>query len=221
MKKTLAFLFLFQLFCFANAQDKLQDNLAIGQWQSFPPLESNYVAVAQSSETVYFATKQAIVSIDKIDHSFGYITRVSGLNDTHIKRLSYNQTTKTLIVCYENGNLDLIGEDGTISNIADIKRASVVGTHTVFGVFNSGNEEWLACAFGLVRLDIPNKQIVSTTFTPGAETRDFTIINDTLWLATRKGIFCRAEAPRSAPRAPKATRRPADCRPCDTSARSA
>ncbi|MEY4926163.1 MAG: hypothetical protein RI894_599, partial [Bacteroidota bacterium] len=187
--KKLLFFFTITIYTAIVSTTLAQENLAIGECQTYSPMISSYVAVAQSSETVYFATKQAIVTVDKTDNSLGYITRVSGLNDTHINRLGYNEATKTLLVCYENGNLDLVANDGKITNIADIKRASVAGTHTVYNIFNKGTEAWLACSFGLVRLDIVNQQVISTTFTPTSQTRSFTILNDTLWLATRSGIY--------------------------------
>ncbi len=192
MKKIFFLLLFIKISNFAVSQTtdtQIKDNLAIGQWQTYPPFVNGFVAVAQSSETVYFATRQAIVTVDKSDNSLDVINRVSGLNETHIRRLSYNEATKTLIIAYENGNLDLMDSNGKITNINDIKRASVVGTHNIYDIYNKGSEAWLACAFGLVRLDIPNKQITSTTFTPNNETRDVTILNDTIWLATRKGIF--------------------------------
>ncbi len=187
MKKIFFLLLFTKITCAAIAQTK--ESLAIGHWQAYPPFITSFVAVAQSTETIYFATRQGIVTIDKADNSLDVINRVSGLNDTHIRKLSYNEAAKTLIIAYDNGNLDLLDSKGNITNINDIKRANVVGTHNIYDIYNKGNEAWLACAFGLVRLDIPNRQIISTTFTPNNETRDVTILNDTIWLATRKGIF--------------------------------
>lgn len=168
---------------------RAQEDIRIGAWNSYAPLINNYISVAQSDETVYFATPQGIVMLDKADNSLGFITRVSGLNDVNICKLSYNKATKTLLVCYNNGNLDLVSAEGVVSNISDVRRAQVSGSRRVSHIFNIGNEAYLSYPFGLVRLGIPSKEVVGTTFTNEIKTQASLVLHDTIWLATSNGVY--------------------------------
>ena len=162
--------------------------LRIGQWQSYQPFNA-VVAVAQSTEKVFYATAQAIIEIDKTDGSQIFVTRVNGLSDINIEQIGYNTANKTLVVAYKNGNIDLLRNDGSIVNMSDIVRATIIGTREVNHIYNTGNMAYLSCAFGLVQLDVTAEQITSTTFVTGAAAEGFAIYRDTLWLSTEQGLF--------------------------------
>jgi hypothetical protein len=171
----------------ATAQGTDAD-LRIGQWQSYQPFTA-VVAVAQSVETVFYATPQAIIEVDKSDGSQSFVTRINGLSDINIEQIGYNIATKTLIIAYKNGNLDLVRPDGSVVNMSDIVRATVTGARTVNHIYSVGNMAYLSCAFGLVQLDVASEQIMTTTFVQGAAVQGCALQRDTLWMATEKGLY--------------------------------
>jgi ligand-binding sensor domain-containing protein len=171
--------------CVATAQDT---DLRIGEWQTHNPYNSA-VSVTQSTENIYYATTQAIIIIEKVSRETSYITRKTGLSDVAIAKIAYNRATRKLLVAYQNGNLDIIDNDGNITNVSDILRANIAGTRDVNHIYFKLNMAYLACDFGLVQLNMANLQVVRTTFTPDRRATSFALQNDTLWLATTKGLL--------------------------------
>ena len=69
-----------------------------------------------SSNGIYYVTKE--------DNSITRLSKINGLSDITVKKSNYDKTTKTLIIVYENCNIDLIKENSII-NVSDIKRKEI------------------------------------------------------------------------------------------------
>jgi ligand-binding sensor domain-containing protein len=169
----------------ANAQDT---DLRIGDWDTYNPYK-RVLAVAQSPENIYYATTQCVIVIEKKSHEVSYITRVTGLSDVNIAKLSYNNTTKKLLIAYANGNLDVVDNKGKITNVSDILRANIAGTRDVNMLYNEGQMMYMACSFGLLQFNMQTLQVVSSTFTPARTTHSVALRGDTIFLATSKGVM--------------------------------
>jgi ligand-binding sensor domain-containing protein len=169
----------------ANAQDT---DLRIGDWDTYNPY-TTVLAVAQSPENIYYATTQCVIVIEKKSHEVSYITRVTGLSDVNIAKISYNNTTKKLLIAYANGNLDIVDNSGKITNVSDILRANIAGTRDVNMMYNEGQMMYMACSFGLLQFNMQTLQVVSSTFTPARTTHSVALRGDTIFLATSKGVM--------------------------------
>ena len=181
-----AFLFIFILSSFSLFS---QDNTpAIGQWRSHLSYES-MVALTESEEAVFFASTQAILKVNKSDLSFEHLNKVSGLSDMRIKTIDYNGSENLLVIAYTNGNIDLLYDNGQVSNLSAIlTNSNIIGNKSVNHIFNNGRKIYFSCSFGLVVYDLDLDAFSQTTFTP-SEVNASSQLNDTLFISTNQGIY--------------------------------
>ena len=97
-----------------------QDNpVAIGQWRSHLSYES-MVALTESDDAVFYASTQGVLKVNKAEQSLEHLNKVSGLSDMGISTLEYNRDENFLVIAYNNGNIDLLYDNGQINNLSAI-----------------------------------------------------------------------------------------------------
>jgi streptogramin lyase len=137
-------------------------SVPIGQWNAYLPY--NYcVGVAQSDESVFFATPWAVFAVDKADYEYTFLNKVSGLSDAGVRLIRYNRANGTLLIAYENGNLD-IWKDGAVRNVPDLLQSLVPGDKTINHVAFDGENALLATNLGVLLLDMARAEIRFTAF---------------------------------------------------------
>lgn len=145
--------------------------------------------IAEGNNLVYIVTNGSLLSYNKSDNSITYYSRQTGLSDNAITQIAYNPKTNNLIIVYNNGNIDLLSEDGKVYNISHLM------TNTSFAIKEVNNIDiiediaYLSMQFGVIALDMNKKEIRDT----------YRIINDTvyavslfkneLYATTIKGIY--------------------------------
>jgi ligand-binding sensor domain-containing protein len=190
VKKIISFLFLLLL---CNLSSVAQFDVAVGGWKA----HMNYSEgsdLDRIDNIIYYGAKSGgIACINVNDNSMTFLDRVKGLSDVGIQCMRASQTTKTLIICYENSNIDLY-QNGKIYNIPDLYNKSMAGDKTIYSIFSHENYAYLACGFGVVVIDL-KKRIISDswTFTLNNQTypvKDITITsNNTIYAATDFGLL--------------------------------
>lgn len=172
------------------AQQK--DGVPIGSWRvHLPNNQAN--TVADAGDKIYCATEYGLFYFDK---EYGNITRLSradGLNDARISTIGYDEQTKTLLIAYQNANIDLI-RDNTIINVNEILRTAIPGAKTINHVYFRNRIAYLACSFGVVVLDLVKFEVKDTykNIGPNGQILDIyasTTFNDSLFLATSNGVM--------------------------------
>ncbi len=163
--------------------------LRIGDWEQHLPWQRS-LYVTQSDTKVYFATEWAIVEINKADRSPRFITKVEGLSDVGMNLLRYNRETDILLVAYANSNLDLYHlKDGTVVNLPFIKKnVNIIGDKKIYAVYFDGVFAYLACGFGVLKLNLERAEAEYTVFT-GMPVRSFALFEGNLYAGTDDGVF--------------------------------
>ena len=81
--------------------------VGIGQWRDHLPYRQAFYT-AEGDEFVWAATAHSIFSYNKLDNSVTRMSKVWGMSDVGVSTMRYHESSKTLIVGYTNGNLDLL-----------------------------------------------------------------------------------------------------------------
>lgn len=162
----------------------------VGQWRDHLSY-SKTIDVCTDGQLIYCATPFGLFSLDPSDQSIGRITKVNVLSDVSVSAIEYDPSTKTIVVGYENGNLDLV-RNGVAYNLSDIKRSSLVGDKEIYHILPYGEKVYLATGFGIVVIDIPGKEVSGTYFIAdqGEQLRinDLDIVNGQIYASTPMGI---------------------------------
>jgi len=112
------FLVLITILVFTTLLDAQEnrEGLGLGDWKSHLPYRAG-IDVAQSQTKVYFASKESLFSVDKEEHSFELYNKVSGLSESKFRLIDFNQDLGLLLIAYENSNIDLLYENGSVVNV--------------------------------------------------------------------------------------------------------
>ncbi|MCG8697141.1 MAG: hypothetical protein MI922_03745, partial [Bacteroidales bacterium] len=117
---------------------------------------------------------------------------VTGLSESGISALAYDDVTNTLVVGYMSGGIDLI-KSHDIVNMDAIKRKDTYPNKSINNIYVNSGMAYLSCEFGVVLIDIEKEEIKdSYIFGPQGNiinTNDITILDNTIYAATEEGLY--------------------------------
>jgi hypothetical protein len=170
---------------------KVNGQIPNGTWRDHLPY-TNAIQLAEVENSIFCATDGGLFSLNKGDNSLRKYSKVSGLSDVEISAINYSENTKTLVVAYNNGNIDLVRDDSII-NIPDIKRKLITGDKGIKSIYFINDDAYLATGFGIVVLDISRKEIKDTYQFGELGTKiavnDLSFDGNFLYAATDQGIY--------------------------------
>jgi len=180
MKKILSFILL------CGAMDALAQN--IGAWKDHLPYK-NAIALCGHNQQLLVATESALFIANKNDNKLQRLSKVQGLSDVGISSL--NSSESCAVVGYSNGNIDVL-EGNVIHNIPHLKNENMLGEKRINAVSFHQEFAYLSCAFGIIELDIKDKEI-NNTFSLNAAgnlgVNETVFYNDSLFAATDSGLY--------------------------------
>lgn len=168
--------------------------MEVGAWREHLPY-SQTIDVTYGDGVVYCATPFSVFSFNTNDNSIERISKVNLLTGSDISAIHYDESSSTLIVAYESGNIDLV-KKGTTFRLADIVQSNVFGSKRVNEILVNDGLAYLSCGFGIVVVNIERKEIADSWFLNGqndiveVNNLDFDAIH--WYAATEIGVF-RAE----------------------------
>lgn len=179
---------------FFVANDLVQaQNIPLGTWRTHASYQS-VKSVAIGGNRVYAASENGFFYLDKSDQTLNILSKVSGLSDTEISQLAYHPTLQTLVIAYQNGNLDLL-KTSEIVNLPLIKNnQSINTTKQINHILINGNDALLSMDFGVVVLDVSRNEVKATFQNLGINGRSIavrgaTISQDSIYIATENGVY--------------------------------
>ena len=179
---------LFPFFSFAQT--------AIGTFRPHLAM-SRFFSVAVDDATVYASGENGLLLLDKNtiyddEPQLSTWSKVEGLSDISIVKLHCDNRYNALVVCYSNGNIDII-RDGKLVNIRDVKDKSMNGSKIVQNCRTIGDKLFLVYPFGIVIIDMEDLVISDTWFTKrNAESyvpSDIALFQGRYWISTTSGVF--------------------------------
>jgi hypothetical protein len=180
--------FIFTLCCYFVAATQ---SLPLGTWQVHVPYQSA-VGVAISEDKIWGALEASVITVDKEDFSITKYTKALGLSDVEIAGIAYDSTTDAIIITYNNANIDII-QNNRVTNIPDVKNALITGDKTINNIHTQNGFAWLACGFGIVKVNIADKEISDTYFVgvgnSNLRINDVWANDDYVFAATEDGVL--------------------------------
>lgn len=152
---------------------------AMGSWTTHISY-TNVNEITQSKEKIYGISAGALFSIDKENAMIETYSKVYGLNDNNIQFIKYSDENNILFIAYKNSNIDLLYEDGSVTNIPDLYRKNMSGSKKVNDICFFENTAYLACDFGITSLNLSKKEFKETYITE-SNNNDEKILNLTIF----------------------------------------
>ncbi len=177
------------LSCFLFSEP-LAGQLKLGQWRTHLPYKY-CSAVEVTDEKVFCAATGGLFSYGLEDRALEKLSKVDGLSDNGVSLMRWDSQTETLVLVYENANIDIIRK-GTILNLPDIKKKQIPGDKTINDIYFLNHKIYLSTGFGIVVIDLDREEFRDTyTIGDGGEILKVNqVSSDGTWIyaATDKGL---------------------------------
>lgn len=82
--------------------------------------------------------------------------RCSGLSGQKIAFIRWCQAARTLVIVYEDGNVDLLDENDNVTNLAQVCNAAISGK-VINDLTVDGSKAYISADFGVVVIDVANR----------------------------------------------------------------
>lgn len=120
-------------------------------------------SMAETKAKVYFLSGTTLYAYDKTNDELTALSNLNILNDVGVTGVFAPMNSNKVAVAYADGNIDIIGDNGTVGNLPDIKdsRQQAKGIRHI--AFNDDATAMLVGTdFGAVLYDLPKMEVVAS-----------------------------------------------------------
>lgn len=133
-----------------------------GTWNVYSTYSAPPQKVVETKEKVYFLSGGNLFAYDKnSDETLSY-TIGNVLNDTGIADIYRNHERGYLLIAYTSANIDLLYDDGHVTNMSDIKISDIENGKNIVNVAFDGDEIYVATGFGLVKFNEKKAEVITS-----------------------------------------------------------
>lgn len=176
------------MFHFLNSNGQLKP---IGSWTDHLPY-SEGTSISTNGTDVFCGTSTGLFSYNVFDNSISRFSKINRLNGVNIAKLKYNPYNSTLIIVYQDANIDLL-KNGTTINIPFIKNDNAINSKEINEIKFFQDKIYLSFGFGIVEINSTKNEIADSYLfgNNGTEiaVNSSAIFNDTIYAATNTGIY--------------------------------
>ncbi len=106
-------------------------------------------------------SQNGIVIFNSNDQSFQKINKTNGLNDVGPTAAAFISEENTIVLGYQNGNIDILTSTQTI-NVPDFKLSNIIGNKAIHHIDIQDNLAYLSTGIGLLVLNLVEFEIKNT-----------------------------------------------------------
>lgn len=167
----------------------------VGNWKSYMSYYNTTMVVETPNKVFGVAIPapaepaQGVISVASLysyspeDNEIKTYSKSDGLNDISVNQIKYDNQTKSLIIAYDNCNIDILTNSG-IFNISSIKDINT----TLNNIEIYEQYAYLSAGFGIVVIDLQKKEI-KDVYRFEKNTYSVCFQGDYIYAATEEGIF--------------------------------
>lgn len=142
----------------------------VGTWENHLSYQGGQLITFKNNE-VYCLASNNLFYLDRTDFDdissnnnyppFYKLSKLEGLNDVKITYAKFSAANSTLVIAYNNGNIDLIKE-GKIYNLPFLKNKTIGTDKSTNDITFKDNYAYLSCNFGIIVIDLEKIEIKDT-----------------------------------------------------------
>lgn len=144
-------LFLFISICCVSAV--VATAQSVGTWHHVNSYGGSASKIVDTPDKVFAVSQNRLTVYDKDHDEISVYSVENMLTDNKVRDVYYNYGKKYAFVVYENGNLDLVYDDGRVVNMPEIRDMELNSEKRIRNAWFMDNRIYLACEFGLVVMD--------------------------------------------------------------------
>ena len=161
IKNILTITVLYVITCMAAASAQ-----SVGTWQHINSYGGDPTKILDTPEKVFAVSQNRLTVYTKDDKGWDELTVYSTnnyLTDAKVTDVYYNYDKR-----YENGNLDIVYDDGRTVNMPEIRDLELNSEKRIRQVWFKGDRIYLACEFGLVVMDDEKYHVIESVMSSSA-----------------------------------------------------
>jgi len=162
----------------------------IGQWREHLPYNSA-IDVTAGDEKIYCATPYSLFTVTISDNGIERLSRITGLSETGVSAILYDELNKKLFVAYSNSNIDILYKNNII-NVPDIKRSTIIGDKNIYNIYSFNKNYYLSTGLGVIVIDGDRYEVKDSWFIGNSgnhvKTNGFTSDANFFYAATDEGL---------------------------------
>ena len=161
-------------------------------WEDFYSY-NNVKDFTKVDNVIYALTDNAVFTYDIVSRELNKLSSVQGLSGEPTSTIHYNKEFKRLVIGYENGLVEVVDENGSITISSDIVNFNQSGEKSINHISEFKNKLYLATPFAVVVYDIENLEFGDTYFigsnSSSIKINETIVLNNTIYAATENGIY--------------------------------
>lgn len=186
MKKCILFFILFfSLFSYSQTDFS-------NRWEDFFSY-NNVKDFTVANNVVYALADNAVFTYNLQSEEIEKLSSVNGLSGETTSAIHFNEEFKRLIIGYDNGLIEVVSEDGTVTVSPDIVNFNQSGLKRINHIFEHERKLYLATSFAIIVYDIEKLEFGDTYFigfgSSSINVNQITVVNDEIFVATTNGIY--------------------------------
>lgn len=161
---------------------------AVGTWTIYPSYY-NIENIEMAGHDIFVLASSNLYSYNTDDESLTTYTKTTCLSDVNVSKISWNSSTKRLVVVYNSYNIDILSANGDVINIPDLKTKQMTGDKTINNITQDGQYAYLATNFGVVKIDVKNGYIADS-YILNKPVKQLALLNGYIYgLTTQNGVI--------------------------------
>ena len=147
----------------------------------------NATKAVKADSRIFVLASGDLFSYDTEDKTVELYDKANGLGDFGLYDIAYSSVAKVVVLLYENGNIDLLGLNGSTWNMSDLKRKSL-SDKTLNELTVVGSEALISTNSGLALIDLSKGYFVDF-YTFDSKVTNATIQNGKIYVKTANGVM--------------------------------
>ncbi|WP_445758051.1 type IX secretion system anionic LPS delivery protein PorZ [Polaribacter sp.] len=177
------FLFSTSVFSQVDSSDSWEDFYSYNNVKDFIKVNNQIFALVDN----------AVFTFDETTSETKKISSIQGLSGEVTSAIYYSEAFKRVVIGYENGLIEVIDEDNSITISSDLANFNQSGEKRVNHISGFGNTLYISTPFAIVEYDIEKLEFGDTFFignnSSSLRINETTILNNTIYAVTAQGIF--------------------------------
>ncbi len=186
MKKIISFL-LFSISISINTQNDFSNN-----WEDFFSY-NNVKDFVIAENSIFALTDNAVFTYDLQTEEIEKLSSVNGLSGETTSAIHYSKVFNRLVIGYENGLIEVVDKDGTVTVSPDIINFNQSGLKRINSIFEFKQQLFIATSFAVVTYDVEKLEFGETYFigsnSSSLNINDIIVFNNRIFATTATGIF--------------------------------
>jgi hypothetical protein len=161
-------------------------------WEDFYSY-NNVKDFTKVENIIYALVDNATFTYDVTSGKINKLSSVQGLSGETTTSIYYNKEFKRLVIGYENGLLEVVEDDGSITISSDLVNFNQSGEKSINHISAFKNKIYLSTPFAVVVYDIEKLEFGDTFFigenSSPIKVNETIVLNNIIYAATETGIF--------------------------------